>query len=588
MKKIVMYFFMAILLITLSGCGPKEYLVDFMLVDEENDVYELVHQDHIGEGNLIEEPDEAVLIGYSFVGWFTDNTYTTAFDFNTVITEDTVLFAKMSINQYAVHYYHVVDGERLLIDEMAFDYDTTISMYDPEMEGYTFEGWYTSSSLDDEYVFGAMPANDIHLFGKFSINQYTITYYMVDSDYEEVLLEVEYDYNDSLDEFIINSGELMINVWYTSNELDEIYLNGTMPANDITLYGEWVINEDYVDTGIYEIALITDAGTVTDQSYNQDAWEGIESYAMLHSKTYKYYRPLEMNTSAYLDAIYLAVEGGAEVIVLPIWLFEGAVYYAQQLYPNIQFILIDGTPHNDEYTIFETADNTASILFKEHEAGFLAGYAAVMDGHRNIAFAGGVAVPAVVRFGIGYIAGAYYAAEELGVEITFGNDNFIYFDAFYPSDETATIAANMYESGVEVIFAVAGGAGGSVMYAAQNADKVMIGADIDQSSQSDAVLTSAMKLFDNVVYQALDEYYNGTLTSGQTTIKGISDNAVGLPMETSRFHTFSNAQYEAIYELINNGTIVVPSSPDELAVFFNNTITGTKDYPDTDTIYNLD
>ena len=164
----------------------------------------------------------------------------------------------------------------------------------------------------------------------------------------------------------------------------------------------------------YEIAMVTDAGDIDDKSFNQGTWEGIVEFAEENDLTYKYYKPTEVSNDAYVAAIDLAVAAGAKVVVTPGFLFEPAVYTAQTKYPNVIFVLIDGVPHPGDYTTFNVADNTRSILFRENESGFLAGYASVMEGFRELGFMGGIAVPAVVRFGLGYVAGAYYAAKELG------------------------------------------------------------------------------------------------------------------------------------------------------------------------------
>ena len=132
-------------------------------------------------------------------------------------------------------------------------------------------------------------------------------------------------------------------------------------------------------------------------------------------KPHKYYKPTEVSDDAYLAAIDLAVAGGAEIVVTPGFLFEAAIYACSN---KISGSKICSNRWRTSswwlFSTFEVADNTKSILFKENESGFLAGYASVMEGYRELGFMGGIAVPAVVRFGLGYIAGAYHAARELG------------------------------------------------------------------------------------------------------------------------------------------------------------------------------
>ena len=334
----------------------------------------------------------------------------------------------------------------------------------------------------------------------------------------------------------------------------------------------------------YEIAMITDSGTIDDESFNQGTWEGIEEFCDVNELTYKYYKPLEVSDDAYLNAIELAIDGGAKVVVTPGFLFESSVYEAQTLYPEVKFILIDGTPHDAAWSTWNTEDNTLPILFNEHESGFLAGYAAVMDGYRSLGFTGGMAVPAVVKFGIGYVAGAYYAADELNVAITFGDDTYHYFGDFGPSDDFKNLASSWYVGGTEIIFSAAGGAGASVMAAAADNNAKMIGVDIDQSGQSDVVVTSAMKELGNAVKQALQTYVDGTFTGGTTVTKGVENDGVALPMATSTFTSFTQADYDAIYAKLVAGTVVVPADTAGLTTFLDALTMDASGAPTSDVI----
>lgn len=320
----------------------------------------------------------------------------------------------------------------------------------------------------------------------------------------------------------------------------------------------------------YEIAMITDAGDIDDKSFNQGTWEGIVEFAEENGLTHKYYKPTEVSDDAYVAAIDLAVAGGAKVIVTPGFLFEPAIYEAQSKYPDVIFVLIDGVPHPGDYTTFEVADNTRSVLFKENESGFLAGYASVMEGFRELGFMGGIAVPAVVRFGLGYVAGAYYAANELGAtDWNFDAAYYEYLGGFDPTDDIKNKAASWYSAGVEVIHAAAGGAGNSVMAAAEEAtDAFVVGVDVDQAAQSSTVISSAMKALAVVVQQALQEYLDGTFVGGETLTLGAAEDAVALPLGDSfRFTTFTTAQYDAILAKIVDGTVMVPFTPAEFGDF---------------------
>ncbi|MFA9423689.1 MAG: BMP family protein, partial [Sedimentibacter sp.] len=226
----------------------------------------------------------------------------------------------------------------------------------------------------------------------------------------------------------------------------------------------------------YEIALITDIGTIDDKSFNQGAWEGVMAYAEENKMTYKYYKPSEKSDDAYLTSIDLAVKAGAKIIVCPGFLFEVPVFKAQDIYPEVNFIILDGYPHNGDYNPV-VKENTMSIFYAEQEAGFLAGYAAVKDGYKKLGFMGGVAVPAVVRYGYGYIQGAEYAAKELGMADGSIDLKYTYVGNFDATPENMANAASWYNEGTEVIFACGGAVGNSVMKAAETAKAKVIGVD---------------------------------------------------------------------------------------------------------------
>lgn len=312
--------------------------------------------------------------------------------------------------------------------------------------------------------------------------------------------------------------------------------------------------------GGYELALVTDLGTIDDKSFNQGAWEGLKKYAEENSITYKYYQPQEGTTDSYLETIGLAIEGGAKLVVCPGFLFEEPIYLAQDQYPDVHFILLDGEPHSGDYAEYKTNDNVMPILFQEDEAGFLAGYAAVKDGYTKLGFMGGMAVPAVIRYGYGFAEGADAAAAEMGidgVEVMYN-----YTGAFEATPEAQSMAASWYQNGTEVIFGCGGAVGNSVMAAAQEKNAKAIGVDVDQSFESETVITSAMKQLSNSVYDGIKAFYDGSFPGGKTSVFTAANNGVGLPMETSKFETFTAADYDAIYKKLVDGevTLTAPSA----------------------------
>ena len=307
----------------------------------------------------------------------------------------------------------------------------------------------------------------------------------------------------------------------------------------------------------YVLALVTDIGTIDDKSYNQGSWEGLEKYAKEKNITHKYYQPTELSDDAYLTGIELAVKGGAKLIVTPGFLFETPVYLAQDIYPDTYFVLIDGNPHDAAWSTWNTGPKTVGITYAEQQSGFLAGYAAVKDGYTKLGFMGGMAVPAVKSFGFGFIQGADYAAKEMGLGDGAVTLNYHYTGDFAATPENQAMAASWYNSGVEVIFACGGAVGNSVMTAAEAAGAKVIGVDVDQSSESATVITSAMKGLGASVYAAVKAYHEGSFPGGQNLVFDASNDGVGLPMATSKFRSFSQADYDAIFAKLANFSVTV-------------------------------
>lgn len=315
-----------------------------------------------------------------------------------------------------------------------------------------------------------------------------------------------------------------------------------------------------------EIALITDKGNIDDKSFNQGAWEGVVEFAKANNISHKYYKPEEASDAGYLASIDLAVKGGAKVVVTPGFLFEVAVYEAQTKYPDVKFILLDGAPHTPyPDPIFDTKVNVASVMYAEEQSGYLAGYAAVKDGYTKLGFMGGMAVPAVQAFGYGYLQGAEAAAKELGVSV---DVKYHYTGNFEENDTNKATAKTMFEGGTEIIFACGGSVGKSVMAAADEAKKVVIGVDVDQRYDSTTVITSAVKGLGTSVVQVLESIYKTNKFDadfgGKTTYFNAANGGVGLPTIVigqkdgnafDRFKTFNKADYDAIFDKLAKNTI---------------------------------
>lgn len=329
-----------------------------------------------------------------------------------------------------------------------------------------------------------------------------------------------------------------------------------------------------------EIVMLTDKGTIDDKSFNQGTYEGVKAYADENGIECTYIKPVDATTDEYKNSIDQAVRQGAKVVVCPGYLFEVAIYEKQTEYPDVKFILVDGVPNDgkdnpetkdkDENT-YETEKNTISIKYSEEQSGYLAGYAAVKDGNTSLGFMGGQAVPAVMNFGYGYVQGANDAAKELGITVKM---RYHYTGGFSATPEIQTKASSWYKDGVTIVFGCGGSVGNSVMAAAEASNPVgkVIGVDVDQSSESDTVVTSAYKKLGDAVQKALESIYSGDFDKtddtniqfrgGQNIVLGAKDGDVGLPLETSKFEKFTEADYNAIYDKIVDGSVTIKNNKD--------------------------
>ncbi len=329
---------------------------------------------------------------------------------------------------------------------------------------------------------------------------------------------------------------------------------------------------------IKKVALVTDVGTIDDESFNQATWQGVETWCTENGIEYTYYQPTEDSTDARVISITQAITEGANVIVMPGYLFGTTLLEVMDLYPDVYFIAIDvaeGDLTYDYVTYYEPAANTTAISFAEEQAGYLAGYAAVMDGYTKLGFLGGMAVPAVVRYGYGFIQGADDAAAEMGVDIEI---NYTYGGQFFGDANITAKMDGWYSSGTQIVFAAGGGIYTSAIEAALNYDGKVIGVDVDQNYLGvDGVangtyaynpfVTSAMKGLQNVTETALADLQAGNWDKygGKFLKFSLAEgDYVGLPTdpESWNFSTFTVDEYDAVKAAIKDGTIQIDNSSD--------------------------
>ena len=328
------------------------------------------------------------------------------------------------------------------------------------------------------------------------------------------------------------------------------------------------------EDGKYEVAFVTDVGQLKDKSFNQGTYDGVKLYAAANDLSYKYYQPANGDQATDDDryeAMKAAVDGGAQVVVCAGFLQEAALTQAAIDFPETQFIFVDGYPVNDADG--QPLANVAGIAFQEEQPGYFAGYAAVMDGYTKLGFCGGGGGtnPDCCRYGYGFVQGANAAAAEKDVQVEV-NYSWQYGASFSASPELQTMATGWYEAGTEVIFACGGSMFQSIASAASASDGAVIGVDVDQSTESDTVITSAMKGLSDAVQWALAKAYDGSFAEigGVSTSLGVEQNAVGLPTGTWSLETFTVEEYEALYQKIADGTLVVDADFNNLEQEYSN------------------
>ena len=349
-------------------------------------------------------------------------------------------------------------------------------------------------------------------------------------------------------------------------------------------------------TGKYKVAMITDYGDITDQSFNQTTYEAVKAFCETNSLTYKYFKPESDSTDARIAMVDAAVADGYNVIVMPGYAFAGTIAGVQDEYESVKFIALDVSAFDLEdafYNHDESGNRTTLIdennkphqgsnvycaVYQEELAGYMAGYAAVKLGYKHLGFLGGMAVPAVIRFGYGFVQGVNAAAVEMGIADQVAVE-YVYGNQFYGDADITAYMDNWYQNlGVEAVFACGGGIYTSAAEAAAKVGGKVIGVDTDQSGNINRdygegmTITSAMKGLAATVNTLLSEVVAGNFANygGKIVTMGLVDadptkNYVQIPAETTQW---SDAYtYENYVELVGkmlNGEVVVSGAIDAL------------------------
>ncbi|MBP3915278.1 BMP family ABC transporter substrate-binding protein [Clostridium sp.] len=324
-----------------------------------------------------------------------------------------------------------------------------------------------------------------------------------------------------------------------------------------------------------KVGMVTDSGTIDDKSFNQGTWEGILKAKDDFDIEVNYLKPSGTTEADYLKEIDNLYDSGYRLIVTPGFKFETTVYKAQDKYPDANFVLIDGYPHNGDY-VSTAGENTVSIFFAEHESGFLAGVATALeikDG--DVGFIGGMEIPAVQKFNWGFQQGIAYANENYDTNITIKAENVLYQGTFEDIAAGQQIAGQMYERGVKAIFCAAGGVGiGAINEAKTRAitgeDVWIIGVDVDQYEEGiyednkSVILTSAMKKVDNASYEMIKAELEGNFPGSETLTFDAKNDGIGIPNENPNLSDDTESKVQDVYEKIKNGEIIVSNEKGNL------------------------
>jgi basic membrane protein A len=327
------------------------------------------------------------------------------------------------------------------------------------------------------------------------------------------------------------------------------------------------------DASDMKIAMITDYGDITDESFNQITYETSKAWAEENGCDFTYYKPEGDSTADRVAMIDKAVADGYNVLVMPGYAFAGAIVETADMYPDVKYVAIDVSQYDFDSESGEdgwTRDNVFSAIYQEELPGYMAGYAAVKLGYKKLGFLGGMAVPAVIRYGYGYVQGADEAAGELG--LTDVEVKYAYANQFYGDSDITAAMDTWYQNGTEVVFACGGGVYTSAGEAAQKVDGKVIGVDVDQKATIDGLygdgmtVTSAMKGLGATVNTLLaairdgqwDQYKGKIDNLGLVSGDDMSLNYVGLPEESTQWSdSFTVDDYKALVAKMYSGEITV-------------------------------
>ena len=355
---------------------------------------------------------------------------------------------------------------------------------------------------------------------------------------------------------------------------------------------ETTTEEEPAEASEYAVAMITDYGDITDQSFNQTTYEACKAFCEDNGVEFSYFKPAGDNTADRVAMIEKAVDEGYNVIVMPGYAFGGAIVEAAPEFPEVKFIALDVAkgdlleagvakagesydynPDNWDLEKYVDMSNVYCAIYQEELCGYMAGYAAVKLGYKNLGFLGGMSVPAVVRYGYGFVQGVDAAAADLGLsDVTL---NYVYGGQFFGDADITAVMDTWYANGTEVVFACGGGIYTSAVDAAKKANAKVIGVDVDQAGViakyagvDGMTVTSAMKglaatvktmLTETILNNNWDKFGGKVESLGLVSGDDPELNYVQIPMTSTQWADgkFTQADYKTLVKAMFDGTIKV-------------------------------
>ena len=270
-------------------------------------------------------------------------------------------------------------------------------------------------------------------------------------------------------------------------------------------------------------AVVYDMGGKFDKSFNQAAYDGAERFK---AETGIEYREFEVTNPAQREqAIRNMARRGAMIVIGIGFAQAAAVEKVAKEFPDVKFTLIDGVVE---------LPNVQSVIFKEHEGSFLVGMAAAMASQTGkIGFIGGMDIPLIRKFALGYVEGAKYVDADIQV---YQNMTGTTPAAWNDPTKGGELARSQFDRGADVIYAAAGGTGVGVYQAAKDSGKLAIGVDSNQNYiHPGTMLTSMIKRVDVAIYDAWKTAMAGTWQPGFKVL-GLAEEGVGYALDEYNEH----------------------------------------------------